>query len=165
MKRATVFLILIIALIIPSYVYSTDTPPKGYALQAIGVIETMEDALYDLNTVVDMIYIMTDRQCLKHLYDIQSEWRYVENKLQLITPPAEARYVHSLIIETLDKYIRSTDYMIRSCRNPFSKTEYFSESIFLMRQGDRLFSKVRDAFGKTAEETQQRESGTYRVEH
>jgi hypothetical protein len=59
MKRATIFLILIIALIIPPYVYSTDTPPKGYgyALQALGVIENMEEALYDLNTVVEMLYV------------------------------------------------------------------------------------------------------------
>jgi hypothetical protein len=152
MKRATIFLILIIALIIPSYLYSTDASSEEYALQSLRVIETMEDALYDLNTVVDMIYIMTDRQCLKHLYDIQSEWRVAGNKLQLITPPAEAQHVHSLMIEALGKYIKSTDHMIKSCRNPFSKNEYFSEGIFLMRQGDRLFSKVRDAFGKIAEE-------------
>ena len=152
MTRVTVFLILIITLIIPTYVYSVDTYPEEYALQARGVIETIEDALYDLNTVVDMIYIMTDRKCLKHLYDVQSEWRLAGNKLQLITPPAEAQYVHSLIIEALDKYTKSTKYMIKSCRNPFSKNEYFSESIFLMSQGNRLFSRVRDVFGQTAEE-------------
>jgi hypothetical protein len=143
---------LTITLLIPSYSYSKNTPSKEYAPQTLEVIETMEDAAYDLDTLVKMIYMITDRQCLKHLYDIKSKWRYAAEKLKPIISPAEAQYVHNLVREALDKYTKSTEYMIKSCWSTFSKNEYFSESIFLMRQGDRLFSKVREEFGKTTKE-------------
>lgn len=86
MVKAIISLALIITLPIPSYGYSGDISSKEYIIQGCEVVEIMESALDDLNTLVNMRHIMTNAQCLRHLSYIDSVWRSVRRILEKVTP-------------------------------------------------------------------------------